>query len=113
HFRAVGRYQAQSDTTDRRVVRLSAHKSEEGQQMPVVKAHPGTEQRQVERLQALRQQRDRALVANTLADLADQARANESVLPALIESVKAYATVGEICDRLRAVYGVYEASHVF
>jgi len=71
------------------------------------------EQRQVERLEALRRQRDSALVAKTLSDLADQARSNENVLPALIETVKAYATVGEICDRLRAVYGVYEASHVF
>ena len=110
---AAYRYQRQIETNDRILVGLNAHKSEEEQKIPVFKANPETEQRQVERLQALRQQRDSALVAKTLADLADQARANENVLPALIETVKAYATVGEICDRLRAVYGVYEASHVF
>ena len=110
---AAYRYQRQIETNDRILVGLNAHKSEEEQKIPVFKANSETEQRQVERLQALRQQRDSALVAKTLADLADQARANENVLPALIETVKAYATVGEICDRLRAVYGVYEASHMF
>src|SRR6058998_2942704 len=110
---AAYRYQRQIETNDRILVGLNAHKSEEEQKIPVFKANAETEQRQVERLQALRQQRDSALVAKTLADLADQARANENVLPALIETVKTYATVGEICDRLRAVYGVYEASHVF
>jgi methylmalonyl-CoA mutase N-terminal domain/subunit len=43
----------------------------------------------------------------------DAAQANENLLPALIETVKAYATLGEISDKLRAVYGVYKPSQVF
>jgi methylmalonyl-CoA mutase, N-terminal domain len=43
----------------------------------------------------------------------DAAQTNENLLPALIESVKAYATLGEICDKLRDVYGLYKPSQVF
>jgi len=48
-----------------------------------------------------------------LANLTDAARANENLMPALVDAVKAYASTGEICDTLRVVYGVYEASQVF
>jgi methylmalonyl-CoA mutase N-terminal domain/subunit len=71
------------------------------------------ERRQIAKLKELRQKRDSKLVAKTLADLTDAARANENLMPALIEAVKAYATTGEICDTLRVVYGLYEASQVF
>ncbi len=110
---AAYRYQRQIETNERILVGLNAYKSEEEQPIPVFKANPEMERRQIERLRLLRQQRDNGLVAKTLADLADQAQANENLLPALIETVKAYATVGEICDQLRTVYGVYEPSHVF
>src|SRR5438094_2978099 len=110
---AAYRYQRQIETNERVLVGVNAYQSDDAQAIPVFKGNPEMERRQIEQLKALRQQRDSALVAKTLADLADQARANENVLPALIETVKAYATVGEICDRLRAVYGVYEVSHVF
>ena len=95
------------------MVGLNAYKSEEEQKIPVFRGNPETEKRQIERLQVLRQQRDNTLVAKTLADLVDAARTNENLLPALIESVKAYATLGEICDKLRDVYGLYKPSQVF
>ena len=110
---AAYRYQRQIEMNERIMVGLNAYKSEEEQPIPVFRANPETEQPQIEGLRLLRQQRDNRLVAKTLADLAEQARANENLLPALIETVKAYATVGEICDQLRTVYGVYEPSHVF
>jgi methylmalonyl-CoA mutase, N-terminal domain len=110
---AAYRYQRQIETNERIVVGLNAYKSEEEQEIPVFRGNPETEKRQIERLQVLRQQRDNTLVAKTLADLVDAARTNENLLPALIESVKAYATLGEICDKLRDVYGLYKPSQVF
>jgi methylmalonyl-CoA mutase N-terminal domain/subunit len=110
---AAFRYQRQIETNERIVVGLNAYKSEEEQQIPVFKANPETERRQIERLQVLRRQRDNLLVRRTLADLMDRARANENLLPALIDTVKAYATLGEICDTLRDVYGTYKPSQVF
>ena len=110
---AAFRYQRQIETKERILVGLNEYKNEEEQKIPVFRADPETEQRQIEQLKVLRQQRNNTLVAKTLADLTDAARANENLLPALIETVKAYATVGEISDKLRAVYGVYKPSQVF
>lgn len=63
---------------------------------------------QVERLQRTRDQRDAGAVANALDKLRRAAQDNENTMPATIEAVRAYATLGEICSALRDVYGVYE-----
>lgn len=63
---------------------------------------------QVLRLDHVKQTRDSGAVANTLEKLKKAAKANENLMPATIEAVKAYATVEEICTALRDVYGVYE-----
>ena len=103
-------YQRQIETKERIVVVLNAYRSDEERKIPVFKTDPHTEQRQIERLRLLRRRRDNLLVKNTLAELSDRAQANENVLPALIEAVKAYATLGEICDCLRSVYGTHKSS---
>jgi methylmalonyl-CoA mutase N-terminal domain/subunit len=109
---AAYRYQRQIENNERILVGLNAYQSEEKEQIPVFKGNPETERRQIEGLKTLRQERDNASVIRILADLADRARANENLMPVLIESVKAYATLGEICDALRRVYGLYEPSQV-
>ncbi len=109
---AAYRYQRQIETNDRILVGLNAYQSQEAQKIPVFKGNPETEQRQIEQLQKLRRQRDEASVKQTLADLVGAARANENLMPVLIENVKAYATLGEICEALRGVYGVYQSSQV-
>jgi methylmalonyl-CoA mutase N-terminal domain/subunit len=110
---AAYRYQRQIETKDRILVGLNEYKSADEQPIPVFTGNPEMERRQIARLNELRQKRDSALVSKTLANLADAARANQNLLPPLIETVKAYATTGEICDTLRVVYGVYEPSQVF
>jgi methylmalonyl-CoA mutase, N-terminal domain len=109
---AAYRYQRQIETEERILVGLNAYQSEDEQKIPVFKGNPEMERRQVEWVRALREQRDNAQVKQTLADLAAAAQANENLLPALIHSVKAYATVGEICETLREVYGTYRPSRV-
>jgi methylmalonyl-CoA mutase N-terminal domain/subunit len=94
------------------LVGLNAYQSQAEEKIPVFKGNPETEQRQVEQVQALRRQRDNTQVKQSLANLVAAARANENLLPALIESVKAYATIGEICEALRGVYGTYKPSQV-
>ena len=110
---AAYRYQRQIETNERILVGLNAYKSEEEQKIPVFRGNPETEKRQIESLKKLRERRDNGLVAETLADLSAAARANENLMPALIETVKAYATLGEISDKLRDVYGLYKPSQVF
>jgi methylmalonyl-CoA mutase N-terminal domain/subunit len=63
---------------------------------------------QVERLKRVKDTRDKGAVQIALDKLKQAARDNENTMPATIEAVKAYATVGEICAALRDVYGVYE-----
>ncbi len=63
---------------------------------------------QVERLQRVRDTRDKGAVEIALDKLKQAAKNNENTMPATIEAVKAYATVGEICAALRDVYGIYE-----
>ena len=60
----------------------------------------------------LREKRDDALLTQSLSDLVDAARAGDNLIPVLIDSVKAYATIGEICESLRGVYGEYNSSQV-
>jgi methylmalonyl-CoA mutase, N-terminal domain len=65
--------------------------------------------RQVEQLRKLRETRDNGHVRKTLDDLRHAATANNvNMIPSILECVRAYATLGEICDVLRGVYGVYE-----
>jgi methylmalonyl-CoA mutase N-terminal domain/subunit len=63
---------------------------------------------QVERLQRTKAQRDNGAVANALEKLKRAARDGDNTMPATIEAVRAYATLGEVCDALRDVYGLYE-----
>ena len=65
-------------------------------------------EQQVERLQQTRDQRDAGAVSNALDKLRRAAQAGENTMPATIEAVGAYATLGEICSALRDVYGIYE-----
>jgi methylmalonyl-CoA mutase N-terminal domain/subunit len=59
----------------------------------------------VERVQQVRAERDAAAWEISMRRLEECARGEENLLPSMIEAVKAYATVGEICDRLRGVWG--------
>ena len=63
---------------------------------------------QIERLDAARAKRDGGAVQNALEKLKRAAQKMENTMPATIEAVRAYATLGEICSALRDVYGVYE-----
>ena len=102
----------QIEAKDRVLVGLNAFQAADEQKIPVFKGNPETERRQCDDLRALRARRDGALVERRLAELVSAARANENLVPVLVETVKAYATLGEICEALRGVYGVYQPSQV-
>jgi methylmalonyl-CoA mutase N-terminal domain/subunit len=72
---------------------------------PLQKIDPEGERRQIERVQRVRAERDGAAWETALDRLEDAARGEDNLLPALIEAVEAYATVGEISDRLRTTWG--------
>lgn len=74
----------------------------------ILKVDPAVERAQVERLRALRARRDDAAVERALARLAQGARGPENLMPLIIDAVKAYATVGEVCNTLRREWGEYQ-----
>jgi methylmalonyl-CoA mutase N-terminal domain/subunit len=69
---------------------------------------PAIEQQQIDRLKALRARRDSAAAETSLARLETAARGAENLWPRILECVEAYATVGEISNRLRTVWGEYK-----
>jgi methylmalonyl-CoA mutase N-terminal domain/subunit len=76
--------------------------------MPTLRIDPAIEQQQIERLRAVRSRRDSAAVDTALAKLEEAARGTENLLPRILECVEAHATVGEISNRFRNVWGEYK-----
>ncbi len=101
------RYQRAIETRDAIVVGVNRYQVEEEPQVSILRVDPAVEQAQVERLRALRDKRDSHAVDTALARLEEGARGTENLLPRILECVEAYATVGEISNRLRGVWGEY------
>ncbi|MDY7081590.1 MAG: methylmalonyl-CoA mutase family protein, partial [Halobacteria archaeon] len=68
------------------------------------------QQAQIEKVQALREERDSEEVEETLDALRDAAEGDDNLMPYIVEAVKAYATVGEICDAMRDIFGEYKGT---
>lgn len=98
------RYQLEIERGDRLIVGVNVHQTET-EPVPVMRVDPAVEQEQIERVRATRAQRDAAAVAAAIAEVERRARAEENVMPAVLAAVEARATVGEISDALRRVYG--------
>jgi methylmalonyl-CoA mutase N-terminal domain/subunit len=80
--------------------------------LPILRIDPEVERAQVERLGKLRARRDASRVQAVLRQVEDTARSEQNLMPAILNAVKAYATVGEISDTLRKVFGEYQESVV-
>jgi methylmalonyl-CoA mutase, N-terminal domain len=76
--------------------------------LEILQIDPRVEQAQVAQLQQLRQVRDNALLSKRLEALASVAKGDKNIMPALVDVVRAYGTIGEIADVLRGVWGTYE-----
>ena len=88
---------------------LAEEDEDEGMKLRVLKVPPEVRERQIERLKALRERREARRVREALERLKEAAaKEDENLMPPILEAVKARATVGEICDALREVFGTYE-----
>jgi methylmalonyl-CoA mutase, N-terminal domain len=110
--RAAYEYQQAVERGERVVVGVNRYQAKEAAAVPLLRIEPAIERSQVERLRALRTRRDAARVATALAEVEAAARSDRNLLPAILEAAKAYATVGEISDALRRVFGEYRESVV-
>jgi methylmalonyl-CoA mutase N-terminal domain/subunit len=76
--------------------------------LDILQIEPRVEQEQIARVQHLRQVRDNALLRQKLGVLESVAKSDENIMPAIVDAVRAYGTIGEIADVLRGVWGTYE-----
>jgi methylmalonyl-CoA mutase, N-terminal domain len=107
------RYQQEVEAGERVVVGVNAFQLEDEAPLELLLIPPSVERRQIERLEAVRARRDDAAVVRALGALQQAAATDENTMPHLVEAARAYATEGEICDALRAVWGVYRETPVF
>jgi methylmalonyl-CoA mutase N-terminal domain/subunit len=107
---AAYRYQQEIEKGERVIVGVNRFRQDEGDPVRTFRLDPELEAQQVARLRDLRASRDTAAVEQRLAALETAARGSENLMPHFLSCCEAYATVGEISDRLRQVFGEYRES---
>jgi methylmalonyl-CoA mutase N-terminal domain/subunit len=107
------RWQLAVDQGDQVVVGVNRFRVDEHLELDRLCVDPAVGERQTERLRALREKRDYEKVSSSLAHLERSARNDDNVMPAILNAVEQYATLGEICGVLRTVFGEYQAHTMF
>ncbi len=106
-------YQQKLEEGERVVIGVNDGSSGQPPNIALFTNDPSVERGECEKLATLRQSRDSAAVQRALDRLQDHARGEINIVPATIEAVRAYATIGEICGVLRSVWGEYRDTAVF
>jgi methylmalonyl-CoA mutase, N-terminal domain len=110
--RAAYDFQRSVEKKDQVVVGVNDFIARDERQIPTMRIDSEIERSQVSRVEALRAKRDAAKAKSALVELERRARTTENLLPAILAAVEAFATVGEISDAMRRVYGEYQESVV-
>jgi methylmalonyl-CoA mutase N-terminal domain/subunit len=108
------RYQHEVEQKQRIVVGVNRYEHQDEEPLEILRIDPALEQKQIGRVQALRSNRDSTAVESALARLKeDAARDDRNLMIPIIEASKVYVTMGEMCDALRGVWGVWRETPVF
>jgi methylmalonyl-CoA mutase N-terminal domain/subunit len=101
-------YQQAIERKEKIIVGVNDYVTEEDRQIPLLVIDDSVERHQVKKLEEVRGRRDGARVRQTLESMGSAAATDANLMPYILECVHAYATVGEMCDVLRKVFGTYE-----
>jgi methylmalonyl-CoA mutase N-terminal domain/subunit len=104
---AAYEYQRAIEKGERTVVGVNRFQQQDDRAVPAFRLDPALEQAQVDSLRQVRASRSQSAVAERLAALERAARGTDNLMPPILDAADAYATVGEISDRLRGVFGEY------
>jgi methylmalonyl-CoA mutase N-terminal domain/subunit len=108
------RYQAEVEAKQRVVVGVNRYEAHEEAPIELLRVDPALETKQIERVQSTRANRDSAKVESTLAALKQGAAKDDvNLMPLIIDASREYVTMGEMCDALREVWGVWRETPVF
>jgi methylmalonyl-CoA mutase N-terminal domain/subunit len=105
--RAAYDYQRAVESGEQTVVGVNRFRVEEEAAVPVLRVDDRLEREQIERLQSLRHRRSQQEASAALGRVGEAASSGGNLMPRIVEAVEANATLGEISDRLRAVFGEY------
>ena len=106
-------YQKAIEANERVVVGINKFKVKEEPPTNILRVDPKVREEQMARLKTLKSERDSSRTTAALAELRATAKGEGNLMPSILEAVKAYATLGEICDVLRDVFGEYKPSTFF
>jgi methylmalonyl-CoA mutase N-terminal domain/subunit len=101
-------YQQALERHEKIIVGVNDYVSEETRPIPILTIDDSVARRQAQKLAQVRQKRDNARVQSTLASLGSAAGTEANLMPYILKCVRAYASLGEMCDVLRKVFGTYE-----
>ena len=104
------KYQMEIEANTRVVVGVNKFQIEEKHHKDILRVDPEVEKLQKKKLQELKNSRNNEEVERVLKRLKDEAKGKENLMPCILDAVKAYATLGEICNVLREVFGEYQQS---
>jgi methylmalonyl-CoA mutase N-terminal domain/subunit len=104
---AAFEYQKTIETGETVVVGVNRFRMEDQQKIPTFRLDPAIESTQITRLRQVRAERDHQSATERLAKLEQAARGRENLMPLILDAAAAYATLGEISDRLKSVFGEY------
>jgi methylmalonyl-CoA mutase N-terminal domain/subunit len=110
--KAAYEYQRAVERREQIVVGVNQFVAEKETPIPTMRVDPELERAQIDRVRTLRIRRDSARASAAVAEVERRARSGENVMPAIVAAVEAYATVGEISDAFRRVFGEYTESVV-
>jgi len=105
---AAYRYQQEVDRKEKIIVGVNDYVAADEPPLEILQIDESVARQQRDRLAELRRTRDNRRVTQTLNDLEAAARGDKNTMPCILDCVRAYATLGEICDTLRSVFGTYE-----
>lgn len=103
-------YQRSIENHNRVVVGVNEFIAEKEEPIPVHQIDPAIERNQIASLEKVQRERAPGAVKDSLDEVQEVASSQENLLPAILKAVEAYATIGEISDRLRKVFGEYQES---
>ena len=105
---AAFQYQQEIDSEERYIVGVNAFNDNAGYEIPILEMNPAGFSYQTDRLKQLRESRDSGAVGQSLDRLRIASQGTENTMPYILDAVRAYATLGEIIDVMREVFGTYE-----
>jgi methylmalonyl-CoA mutase, N-terminal domain len=107
------RYQSEVERGERVVVGVNRYELEDELPLEILRVDPALERKQIERVRAVRAHRDSAAVEDALAELKRAAEGDTNLMEPIMVCSRAFVTLGEMCDALREIWGVWRETPVF